>query len=149
MKFSNVLPFRTVGTSHRQDQEHDDGRDKISLISVGCDQKLLHLREELLKSLGLPVLSLTPAEAAPYAHTALCRIWIFCSTLSRDELLYLASSVCRHDPMSKLLLLSGIHENGIENALFNCVLGPASTIDDFLKAVTQLAESCRRQQKAR
>jgi hypothetical protein len=114
-----------------------DGR--LAVISVGRDEELLELRKQILTEVGVDVRSVSPERAEGYARSSQPRLWIFCSSVELSSLIYLASSVRRYSPQSKLVLLSGLNSAKFEAPLFHRILSPFTGIDVFLKTVDELS----------
>lgn len=131
IQLPNVVPFRDKIRIRQT---------PLSLFSVGRDKELLRLREDLIVSNSdLRVRSLTPEEAEAPARSSGARLWIFCSSIELPKLVYLACSIRRYSPASRLLLLKGSRPPGFEDSLFHNILSAsADTIESFLDAVSSL-----------
>lgn len=112
----------------------------LSIFSVGRDQELLRQRERIIAARSdLRVRSLTPEEAEDPARGTTPHLWIFCNSIEVAKLVYLACSIRRYSPDSRLLRLKGALQNSFEDSLFHWVLPASEGIDSFLKAVSTLA----------
>jgi len=110
----------------------------LPVISVGTDQKLLKLREEIIRNIGLVVQSRTPDEACSAAHSSNPHLWIFCSTVELIALVGLASTIRECSSKSQLLLLEGSRPIGEEASLFHGVVDPLQ-IDLMVSTIKHLA----------
>ena len=80
----------------------------LSVISVGRDQTLLRIREDLIvRRSDLRVRSVDPEQAEDLARSSEARLWIFCFTIELPRLVYLACSVRQCSAHSKFLRLRG------------------------------------------
>lgn len=112
----------------------------LPILSVGRDPEILMRRESVLASHStLPIRSMNPEESEKWARSSTAHLWIFCSTIELSRLVYLACSIRRYSPASRLLLLQGNRTPGFETALFHQVLPPAAETDFFLDTVSRLA----------
>jgi len=111
----------------------------LPVVSVGNDRKLLELRERVIQLTGLRVQSLTPEEAGELAHSRESYIWVFCNTVELDPLTYLASTVRRYSPESRLVLIEGPRHVGSEAALFHRIIEPGRGVDLLLATLRVLA----------
>jgi hypothetical protein len=110
----------------------------LPIVLVGNDRRLLDLLERVINGRGLTVQSLTPGEADELAHSSYPRVWVFCNTEGRSSLLYLASTVQRYSPDSRLVLLEGPWPLGHEAALFHRILDPSRNVNSLLDALREL-----------
>lgn len=115
------------------------GGDPLNVISVGCDLKLLSLREQIFRNAGLQVQTVTPEAAEALAPLPEPHVWIFCSSVGPLSLVHMASQIRLCSPASKLVLLLGkLRTVGHESALFERILDPFK-IDLLLTSVIELA----------
>jgi hypothetical protein len=133
MQNKKVLKFRTPETSPKLPAP-------LTIISVGRDPEILRRRENVLSSQSeFSVRSLMPEEAEQWARSPEPRLWIFCSSIELPRLVHLASSVRRHSPSSRLLLMEGARRPGFELQLFHQAIPPLEGPDFLLNAVSHLA----------
>jgi hypothetical protein len=112
----------------------------LPILSVGRDAEILRRRERVLVSRStLSIRSVNPKEAEATARSSAPHLWIFCSTIELPQLVYLACSVRRYCPASRLLLLQGSRPPGFEVSLFHQVLAPGEDTDVFLDTISRLA----------
>lgn len=112
----------------------------LSIVSVGRDWELLQQRERAIGSRSdLQIRSLTPEEAEGPARSGEAHLWIFCNTVELPKLAYLASSVRRYSPASRLLLLKSGRKHGFEDSLFHGIFRVDDDPEDFLRTVSRLA----------
>lgn len=103
----------------------------LPVISVGRDRPLLTTRQKAMEGEGILVRSLPPEQVEAMAHDGNARVWVFCGSIDLPTLVYLAGSVRRHSPESRLLLVEWNESAGIEVCLFHRVLDghvPAETL---------------------
>jgi hypothetical protein len=131
-----VLPLQWRGTPIPDTRL---GSKPSEIISVGRNEELLRLREKLLSRTGLRVHSMQPEAAETQARSPESRVWVFCSTVETEELIFLASSVHRYSPPSRLLLIEGIHPVRLEASLVDRVLRASDGDDTLLAFVSRLA----------
>jgi hypothetical protein len=137
MRSDNVLRFGSPQTGRDRAPVRSAPR---SILSVGNDAELLHLRQQLISSQSsLSVRSLSPIEAGPWSGRKEPYLWVFCYTVSLADLVYLACRVLRFSPESRLILLEGSQRIGFEASLFHLVLRPTDGVREFLEAVTHLS----------
>jgi hypothetical protein len=111
---------------------------------VGRDPALLAQRELSLMAAGMEVCSVTPEEAEPEARSALARPWLICHTVEITQVVYLACSVRRNSPASKLILLEGERAVGFESVLFHHVLKVPEQRDVLVNTIRKSLEDCLR-----
>lgn len=111
----------------------------MEIVSVGRDQELLRLREKLLSGLGSCIQSMLPESAEEKARSERCRLWLFCNTIELGELVYLATSIRRYSPGSRLVLIEGVRPVRFESVLFDRILRASDSVDTLLAAVSGLA----------
>jgi hypothetical protein len=133
-----VLEFKVPCTGGR-DNIHIRSA-PLSIISVGRDSGILRCREEAISSRSdLKVRSMDPEQAESWSRRVDPHLWIFCSTVELPRLAYLACSVRRYSPGSKLLLIEAGRQTGFERLLFQKVIGPAEGLETLLNAITDLS----------
>lgn len=115
------------------------GAKPVTLISVGRDPELLRQREALLARTGIHTRSALPEQAETDARSPEARVWVFCSTVEAAQVVYLACSVRRYSPNSKLLLIEGSRRVGFEASLFDRILKSKDAPEALLPAVSDLA----------
>lgn len=112
----------------------------LTIFSVGRDQELLRQRERIIAARSdLRVRSMTPEEAEAPARGTTPHLWIFCDSIEIAKLVYLACSIRRYSPNSRLLRLKGALQSSFEDSLFHWILPASEGIDPFLQAVNTLA----------
>jgi hypothetical protein len=112
----------------------------LAILSVGRDQEVLKLRERMIAGRSdLTVRSITPEQAEGYARDSRLRLWIFCSTVELPKLMYLASSIRRYSPNSRLLLLDRDQLPRFGLTLFHRAVCAFDKVDSLLEAVSQMA----------
>lgn len=109
------------------------------IVSVGRNEDLLRLREKLLSRIGLRVRSMQPEEAETQIQSPESRVWVFCNTIEVEEFIFLASSVHRYSPPSRLLLIEGDHPVRLEASLVDRVFHATDGLDTLLAFVSRLA----------
>jgi hypothetical protein len=92
------------------------------VVSVGRDPSLLKIRATALASAGIPVRSLEPAQAEFPAHDGKSRVWVLCGSIEEETLVYLACTIRRYSPGSRLFLVEWSRPTGAERCLFHRVL---------------------------
>jgi hypothetical protein len=114
----------------------------LPVICVGYDTGLLRLRESLIQQAGYPVNSVLVGDAvtAAKAPHSPC-VWVFCHTVWIYDTVHLASTLRRHCPEDKLMLLTRLHEAGSEAVLFHSVVPQQAGVESFLKAVATLSRA--------
>lgn len=94
-----------------------------TVFLIGRDRTLLSRRERVLQDAGWQVRTLSPEEAAEQAHSTDPRLWIFCgSSIELASIIYLACSIRRYSPASRLVLVEKDASTGIESSLFHRVV---------------------------
>jgi hypothetical protein len=117
----------------------------LAILSVGRDREILKRRERLIAGRSdLTVRSITPEEAEGHARDARPRLWIFCSTVEFPKLLYLASSIRRYSPESRLLLLDREQLPRFGLTLFHRAVHDGEEVDNLLEAVSVMASKLAR-----
>lgn len=111
----------------------------LPVISVGRDKNLLSARERMMAAQGLTVRSLIPEEAEKLAREGRSRLWVFCGSVEPQTLVFLACSIRRHSPESRLLLVERTSPVGIEASLFHRVLGRGASPTLVARIVQDLA----------
>lgn len=112
----------------------------LSILSVGRDPEILARRERVITSdSALTVRSMNPEQAESWARAPEAYLWIFCRTVELPRLVYLASSVRRYSPASRLIVVQGSRVPGFEASLFHHIVAPGEETEVFLDAVTRLA----------
>jgi hypothetical protein len=107
---------------------------------VGRDKALLQSREEIILSRSdLRIRTLTPEDAEAPARAADPRVWIFCSSIELPKVVYLACSVRRYSPASRLLLIKKADRPAFEDSLFHRATSAGEGIESFLDAISCLA----------
>jgi hypothetical protein len=134
---SKMLDFNPA--AHRGRYSSVSSLATLPVISVGNDPTLLGLREQIIRGANVAIRSMPPEEAEAEARLKDARLWIFCSTIALPQLVYLACSVHRYSPSSRLVLLEGVRPAGFEAALFHRIIHPEESIDEMLRAVTELS----------
>lgn len=122
-------------------------RDKIlsrsiprPILLVDRDKALLQSREEIILSRSdLRIRTLAPEDAEEAAHSAEERVWVFCSSIELPKVVYLACSVRRYSPASRLLLIKKVDRPAFEDSLFHRAVPASEGIESFLDAITGLA----------
>lgn len=110
------------------------------ILLVGRDKALLQSRQEIILSRSdLRIRALTPEDAEAAARAADERVWIFCSSIELPKVVYLACSVRRYSPASRLLLIKRVDRPAFEDSLFHRVIPAAEGIESFLDALSSLA----------
>jgi hypothetical protein len=133
MQTKKVLEFR-------QRDRSQTNATPLTIFSVGRDPEILRRREAVLSSQShLSVRSLTPEDAEKWARSPEPHVWIFCSTIELPRLVHLASTVRRHSPSSRLLLMEGARQPGFELQLFHKAIPPLEGPDFLLSTVSTLA----------
>jgi hypothetical protein len=137
MPSNNVVGFPSVGTGKDRAPVRSAAR---SIISVGNDRELLRLRHQIIRSRSsLSVQSMSPDEADSWSARGEPHLWVFCHTVERPRLVYLACRILRFSPESRLILLEGAEHLGFESSLFHLVIRPSDGVDGFLEALTNLS----------
>jgi len=114
----------------------------LPVVCVGYDTGLLRLRESLIQHAGYPVSSVLVGDAvtAAKARHSPC-VWVFCHTVWICDTVHLASTVRRHSPEDKLMLLTKPHGAGSEAVLFHSVLSQQAGVESFLNALASLSRA--------
>lgn len=132
------------GTLSPKFHESLDGHVPLRVVSVGSEDGLLKLREQvIIAGTGLEVRSLLPEDAEELAHSSESMVWIFCSTVMLGPLVYLASAVRRYSPESRLVLLEGTQPLGYEVALFHRILDPIRDVELLIETIRELADGAQ------
>lgn len=138
MSFTKVLPFKT-------DSARNPGLEGLSknaaVISVGRSAEILRLRQQALLCHGWTVRSVTPEQAETEARSPEQRLWIFCNTVEIVQLVYLACSVRRYSPGSRLILIERSTQPGFELSLFHRALKMTEGDDVLVTAVSELSSA--------
>jgi hypothetical protein len=96
-------------------------------------------RLRAIEGAGIPARTCSPEQAEGLAHDTCPRVWIFCGSVEMDTLVYLAGSLRRYSPQSRLLLLEWNAPAGVEGALFHRVLDETENSDILTQAVREAA----------
>lgn len=116
----------------------------LPVILIGRDRNLLRFREKAISERSdLNVQIVDPDVAEPMARSAIARIWIFCSSLEISRVVYLACSVRRYSPDSRLILIKNSLKDGFEDFLFHWIGCAADGIEPLLNGVSTLAVAGR------
>ena len=100
----------------------------------------LWLREQtIIGRSDLRVRSVDAGQAESLARQTDPCLRIFCNTVEVPKLAYLACSVRRYSPRSRLMLLKGSRPAGFEDSLFHWVVRPSEGLEGFLDAISVLA----------
>ena len=92
------------------------------VISVGRDRPLLTIRQAAMEKRGIRVHSLLPEQAEFPAHDGKMRLWVLCGSIDEAELVFLACTIRRYSPASRLFLVEWVRPSGAEKCLFHRVL---------------------------
>lgn len=111
----------------------------LPVISVGRDRGLLSARKRLMEKSGLSVQSVSPEEAERLVRDGCSRLWVFCASVEISTLIFLASSIRRHSPESRLVLVEREAAAGIEESLFHRVMDGQASGDVLARVVQDLA----------
>jgi hypothetical protein len=112
----------------------------LSILSVGRDREILERRERMIAGRSdLTVRSMPPEEAEANARDPRKRLWIFCSTVELPKLMYLASSIRRYSPNSRLLVVDRYQLPRFALTLFHRSVCAFDEVDTLLEAVSQMA----------
>lgn len=109
------------------------------VLCVGRDPSLLGKRVQALFHAGIVAQSLSPERAEDLAREQRSRIWILCTSIELPTLVFLAGSVRRHSPHSRLLLAEGPSPAGIETSLFHRVITGEEGAEVLAAKVRQLS----------
>jgi hypothetical protein len=101
-----------------------------SIVSVGSDPEILRLRHEMIaRHSDVQIRSITPEEAETWTQRSEPHLWVFCHSVELTRLLFLACSIRRFSPGSRLLLLSGARSPSSEMGLFHQVIRPIDGVE--------------------
>ncbi len=81
------------------------------------------------------MLSLAPEQAEFPAHDGKPRVWVLCGSVEEASLVYLACTVRRYSPVSRLLLVEWLRPAGAERCLFHRVLERGTDEDALAAAI--------------
>ena len=111
-----------------------------TIFSVGKDEGILRRRQEEIQTrAGMRVRWMQAQEAEILTRTRGKRLWMFCATLDSAQAMYLACSVRRYSPESRLLLLSEQEPPRFEMPLFDEVVLMPASMESIVSAVRRLA----------
>ncbi len=111
------------------------GRRPLPVISVGRDRALLMKRQTALEQRGIGVQSVAPEQAEFPAHDGKSRLWVLCGSIEEAALVFLACTVRRYSPASRLFLVEWMHPAGPERCLFHRVLDHDAGEDALAAAI--------------
>lgn len=92
------------------------------VMSVGRDRLLLMNRQSAMERRGIGVQSLSPEQAEFPAHDGKPRVWVLCGSIEEASLVFLACTIRRYSPVSRLFLVEWTLPSGAEKCLFHRVL---------------------------
>jgi hypothetical protein len=131
MSHVNVIEFpRAAGNAKDAERPRD-------VLFVG-DEGEKEQGRAIRSRTGLRVRSVEPGQAEAWARSAAKHVWVFCATMDYSRMVYLASSVRRYSPGSRLLLVKE-QAGGFEKALFDEVLRTPGNAEAIASAVKRLA----------
>jgi hypothetical protein len=107
----------------------------LPVISVGRDRSLLVFRQHALDEAGIAARTMLPEEAERLVHDPHPRVWVFCASIEISTLIYLACTVRRNSPGSRLLLVERCDVAGIERSLFHQVICKDTRVEQLTAAV--------------
>ena len=111
-----------------------------TIISVGTEAGILRKRQqEIASRTGMRVRWIPPSEAEVMARRPGKHLWMFCATVEYSQAMYLACSVRRYRPESRLLLLQEQETPGFEKPLFDEVVRMPASMESIVSAVRRLA----------
>ncbi|MGA8528776.1 MAG: hypothetical protein WB622_03615 [Acidobacteriaceae bacterium] len=105
------------------------------MISVGRDHLLLIRRQEAMERRGIGVHSVSPEQAEFSAHDGKLRLWVLCGSIEEATLVFLACTIRRYSPVSRLLLVEWSRPAGPEKCLFHRVLDRNAGEDLLAEAI--------------
>jgi hypothetical protein len=112
----------------------------LTILFVGRDGNLLKMRREALsRRLRLRAWSGTPEQARSWSQSSDPHLWVFCSTVEVQELIFLAGRIRRFSPRSRLVLMEDAHASGPEAVLFNRVVRSQDGIDGLCEILVWMA----------
>jgi hypothetical protein len=131
-----IIPFINRSKSSRQGTEGPQ-----TVLQVGRDQELLHLRAKIICCAGYTVQSMIPDQVpAEVRETSGPRVWVFCHTLDFYELALLAVAIRNSHPEDKLLRLASLNDTRQAPGLFDELLEPVMGVDELLRVVAALSQ---------
>lgn len=93
------------------------------------------VREAALEQRGIGVHSMAPEQAEFPAHDGKPRLWVLCGSIEEETLVYLACTVRRYSPGSRLFLVEWVQPSGAERCLFHRVLDRDAGEDALAEAI--------------
>lgn len=105
------------------------------IVSVGRDRSLLSARHAAMEQRGIRMLSLAPEQAEFPAHDGKPRLWVVCGSVEEATLVYLACTVRRYSPVSRLFLMEWVRPGGSERCLYHRVFDHRSDDDALAAAI--------------
>jgi hypothetical protein len=105
------------------------------IISVGRDRNLLMSRQAAMEQRGIRLHSMAPEQAEFPAHDGKPRLWVVCGSVEEASLVYLACTVRRYSPASRMFLVEWLRPAGPERCLFHRVLGRETDEDTLAAAI--------------
>lgn len=111
----------------------------LPVLLVGRDKALVATRMQAMRAAGIAAHAVTPEQAQELALDGHARAWALCASTERSSLLYIACSVRRHSPLSRLLLLEGKSPAGLEVSLFDQVLRGDANAGELAAVVRDLS----------
>jgi hypothetical protein len=79
-------------------------------------------RQSAMERRGIGVQSLSPEQAEFPAHDGKPRVWVLCGSIEEASLVFLACTIRRYSPVSRLFLVEWTLPSGAEKCLFHRVL---------------------------
>jgi hypothetical protein len=139
-----MLPRKVIPFISRSYPDREYAERPLTILQVGRDQELLHLRAKVIGCAGFTVQSMTPDQVqAEIGKTRGPRVWVFCHTLVFYELALFAVAIRHTHPADKLLRLTGLNDIGQAPGLFDELLEPIRGVDELLRVVAALAQRSR------
>ncbi|MGA7521580.1 MAG: hypothetical protein WBW84_03805 [Acidobacteriaceae bacterium] len=105
------------------------------VILVGRDHSLLRVRQAAMERRGVGVHSMSPEQAEFPAHDGKPRLWVLCGSIEEAALVFLACTIRRYSPGSRLFLVEWVRPAGAERCLFHRVLDREADEDALAEAI--------------
>ena len=105
------------------------------VLSVGRDRALLLDRQAAMGKRGIGIHSLMPEQAEFPAHDGKLRTWVMCGSIEEATLVFLACTIRRYSPGSRLFLVEWLRPATAEKCLFHRVLDRDAGEDALAAAI--------------
>jgi hypothetical protein len=105
------------------------------VLSVGRDRRQLMVRQAAMERRGIAVHSLLPEQAEFPAHDGKPRTWVMCGSVEEATLVFLACTIRRYSPVSRLFLVEWMRAAGAERCLFHRVLDRDTDEETLAEAI--------------